>query len=104
MREREREGENIIFFFSGTNHFNQCDMPFVTPRVLSRIGLKESTLGSEKAHQINMDICTAFLRRHLLNGKFLEEIINFYLTGVIFVVVVVFRPSISGSHSQSGWH
>ena len=58
----DREEGTIFLYspYSGTHHFNQCDLPFLSPI--------ESTLNCEKAHQVNMDICLAFLARHLLKG------------------------------------
>ena len=61
---------NIIYSFcSGTHHLNQCDVPFVAQNSLPRVGLKDSCLDSKTAHYVNMDMCHAFLRRHLLKGE-----------------------------------
>ena len=66
----EQRGTIFVYSpYSGTHHFNQCDLPFLSP-----IG---STLNCEKAHQVNMDICLAFLARHLLKGTL--AVVNFFL-------------------------
>ena len=83
-RERERERETKFycrFYCRGTNHFNQCDLPFVAPKTLMRFGLKESDLDSARAHQINMEICHAFLKRYLLKGTLCFGVLCFSIYG-----------------------
>jgi hypothetical protein len=55
----------------GTHHLNQCDAPFANNPTLASlvISQQQSELPNEVAHQVNMDICHAFLKRHLLKGK-----------------------------------
>ena len=57
----------IMMVYSGTDHLNQTDVVFVVPRVF-QFGFK-STLDNDTAHRVNMDICLAFLKRHLLKGQ-----------------------------------
>ena len=80
MREMGRGSreEGTIFLYSpysGTYHFNQCDLPFLSP-----IG---STLNCEKAHQVNMEICLAFLARHLLKGTL--AVVDFFCIRSILI-------------------
>ena len=48
---------------------SQCDGPFIYSPTLARISkFPQSELDSEIAHRVNMEICHAFLKRHLLKG------------------------------------
>lgn len=58
----------------GTTHFNQCDIYFLVPRIIAGIGRDESYLNDVTAHQINMEICRAFLKRYLLKGKEVDNV------------------------------
>ena len=49
-----------------TNHFNQSDVSFVAPSFTLRWA--QSRLDATTAHSINLQICHAFLKRHLLKG------------------------------------
>ena len=50
---------------------HQSDVLFLAPRSLQRLGIAQSGLDPVVAHQVNMDICHAFFKRHLLQGKIL---------------------------------
>ena len=67
-RERERERDQVYLFCRDTNHYNQSDTLFVLPirgKLMSR-------LPPYQAHQINQELCHAFLKRNLLKGKDLK--------------------------------
>ena len=49
-----------------TNHFNQTDVSFVAPSFT--VCWAQSRLDTTTAHSINLQICHAFLKRHLLKG------------------------------------
>ena len=48
---------------------HQSDYLFVAPRSLQWLGIAQSGLDPGVAHRVNMDICHAFFKRHLLQGK-----------------------------------
>ena len=57
----------------GTHHQNQSDLPFTLPdfmleRVKSNEAQFPSQLDRNTAYALNMELCHAFLRRHLLKG------------------------------------
>ena len=61
----------LISICSDTNHDNQTDIFFMIPRCfISFIGGKASRLDITVAHTTNLEICHAFLKRHLLKSEF----------------------------------
>ena len=58
-----------IYNYRDTDHFNQTDVRFVLPefavRQLPKAG---AVIPPVTAHQVNLELCHAFLRRHLLKG------------------------------------
>ena len=60
----------------GTEHQSQSDAFFIAPRLFASLVGKTSALDIHTTHRINQEICHAFLRRHLLNGKSIGHIIK----------------------------
>lgn len=54
---------------------NQCDAPFITPKFLAQLVKKDDrrheTLDDTIAHQVNLAVCHAFLKRHLLKCMYI---------------------------------
>ena len=63
-----------VISLRGSDHLNQTDVKFVLPSFAHRnlpahtIHFGPGGIDSGVAHQVNLDICHSFLKRHLLKG------------------------------------
>ena len=59
----------ITITYRDSHHFNQTDMPFTISQCFDRQpNMVESRIDPYLAHKVNMELCHAYLRRHLVKG------------------------------------
>ena len=59
-----------VYFYMcrDSNHLNQSDVEFVMPTFFCRLTKMLSRIDPVAAHQVNQEMCHAFLKRHQLQG------------------------------------
>ena len=58
----------LLFTCRESNHYNQCDAIFAAPYIIGYVVNLLSRINPVVAHQVNLEICHAFLKRHQLQG------------------------------------
>ena len=90
-----------------TNHRNESDINFVFPSLIFHWA--QFRLDITTAHTINLEICHAFFRRHLLKGYDLFCVLIHAVwwmmmsLGTALKPLFIPRPCLSATHSQPGW-
>ena len=74
--------------YRDTDHFNQTDLKFTMPAFLQKQLRKiVATIDPFAAHQINQQVCHAFLKRHQLKGLKISNMWSPLLINIITITV-----------------
>ena len=74
----------VLNILRGSNHFHQCDLYFTAHSSSLSPAYRSPQLDPCEGHQINANICLAFLRRFLIQGEHQNTVHSCMLTSSLF--------------------